>query len=470
MTVATPTPSSGRTALPPGRGGRLAALAAVPASVAVGLVMAAVLWRYPLPAALSLAAGVGLVALLALTLARYRAAVGLGVLLLGVAMVEPAPSDAVFFVAIAVALATGRFHLRDAPVPAVAILAVLAAVNMISAIQVADAARAGLFFAITLYLAIFALWIAGYVDRGARAQVILRAYVAGAAASALLGTVAVLGGPSAGGLFVESGRARALFQDPNVFGPFLIPALLMVVEELLHPRLLRARPLTKALLAALLALGILFSYSRGAWVNLGIGLVVMAAVLALRRGGARQALGLLAIAATAAVLVAAIVVATGSGDFLAERARPQTYDTERFSGQQAGVRAAGEYPFGAGPGQFESVASISAHSTYARALGEQGFPGLFVLGALLAFTLACAVRNAAVGRSAYGIGSAALLGTWCGLLVNGAVIDTLHWRHMWLVAGLIWAATMRSAPGASAPAERAPASTPAASSAGGARR
>ena len=50
-------------------------------------------------------------------------------------------------------------------------------------------------------------------------------------------------------------------------------------------------------------------------------------------------------------------------------------------------------------------------------------------------------RNVALGRDTYGIGSAPLLAAWCGLLANSFVVDTLHWRHLWLLAGLIWAGT-----------------------------
>ena len=52
-----------------------------------------------------------------------------------------------------------------------------------------------------------------------------------------------------------------------------------------------------------------------------------------------------------------------------------------------------------------------------------------------------------LGRDTYGIGSAALLAAWCGLLANSVFIDTLHWRHLWLVAGLIWAAQVSSSAG-----------------------
>jgi O-antigen ligase len=190
-----------------------------------------------------------------------------------------------------------------------------------------------------------------------------------------------------------------------------------------------------------LVLGVLFSYSRGAWLNLAVALTVLGAVLAVR-GGTRQALALLAVGLVGAAVVAGTVVATGSADFLAERARPQTYDTTRFAGQRAGLEPAWEYPFGAGPGQFEAIAGISAHSTYARAVGEQGFLGVLVLAALLGFTLGAALRNAVRQRDTFGIGAAALAAAWCGLLANSAFIDTLHWRHLWLVAGLIWAGTM----------------------------
>jgi hypothetical protein len=63
--------------------------------------------------------------------------------------------------------------------------------------------------------------------------------------------------------------------------------------------------------------------------------------------------------------------------------------------------------------------------------------------ALMVLTLFLAVRNAEAGRDTYGIGSAALLAAWCGLLANSVFIDTLHWRHLWLVAALIWAAAAR---------------------------
>ena len=64
-----------------------------------------------------------------------------------------------------------------------------------------------------------------------------------------------------------------------------------------------------------------------------------------------------------------------------------------------------------------------------------------------------ALRNVVLGRDAYGIGTAALLGAWCGLIFNSVVVDTLHWRHLWVVAALVWAgAARRDVPNAAVPA------------------
>ena len=97
------------------------------------------------------------------------------------------------------------------------------------------------------------------------------------------------------------------------------------------------------------------------------------------------------------------------------------------------------HPVGIGPGQFLFHHPVDPHSTYVRSLAEQGFPGLGLWLAIVISTLVLALRNVVLGRDTYGIGSGALLGAWCGVVFNSAVVDTLHWRHLWLLAALIWA-------------------------------
>lgn len=407
--------------------------------LALFLAAAVVLSRNPLPLPVVLAIGIGLLATLCLALARYHAAVALGVLLLAAVRLEPAPADVLFGVVIAVAFATGRFRLERVPLSVTALVTLFLALNLLSSVEVVDAARTVEFFAITLYLALFGLWLTGYVCSPSRARLVVVAYLVAAVVSAALACLALFVPLPGGEAFVDGPRAQGLFKDPNVFGPFLVPAALILMEEIVAPRLLRLRRLTKLLLLSIVTLGVLFSFSRAAWLNLAVASAVLFLVLALRRGGGRRAMRLFAVVLLAAAAGFGVVSATSSAGFLQERASFQVYDVQRFGAQASGLDLAAQYPLGIGPGQFERVSDLSAHSTYVRALAEQGALGLVALLALMLLTLGFAARNAVLGRDTYGIGSAALLAAWCGALANSVFIDTLHWRHLWLLAALIWA-------------------------------
>ena len=156
-------------------GDRALPLLAAAASLPVGFALGLALYGAPPPLALALAGGLGLLFVLALALARYDAAVALGAVLLAVQVVEPSPSDGVFFVVLAVALVTGRFHLKAVPRPVVVLLAVFGALNVMASVQVVDPERAIVFFGTTAYLALFAIWLAGYTTSRRRALLLVRA-------------------------------------------------------------------------------------------------------------------------------------------------------------------------------------------------------------------------------------------------------------------------------------------------------
>ena len=390
------------------------------------------------------AAGLGLLVVAALAIWRYDAAVALGFLLLGFVRIEPAPVDGVLAIVMAVALVTGRFDLRSAPLWANGLVALFLAANLLACIEAVKPSRAASFMSVTVYLCILGLWTAGYVRTTPRARMVLILWLGVGVVSAALSTLALYvafpGSIEFHALYVD--RGQGLFKDPNVYGPFLVPPAILVLHELLEPRLLRGGRLFKLVCFTILVLGVTTSYSRAAWLNLGVGVLVMLTVLPLRRGGVARA-GTLLLALIACIGVAAVaVIATGSSSFLEERAQYQTYDNDRFGAQRSGVELAEQHPIGVGPGQFELLSPVSAHSTYVRALAEEGWVGLILLGGLLVATLGAAVRNMLLGRSTAGLSSTALLAAWCGLLANSLFVDTLHWRHLWILAGLIWAGSM----------------------------
>lgn len=399
------------------------------------------------PVPVTVAVGLAAVGLLALTLARYETAVALGMLIFGVVFVEPAPPDAVLGIVMLVAAITGRFTLRAIPLPMIVVILGLLAANAVSAIFALYPGRAAFFFMVTAYLAVFSLWLAGYVDSVERARRVVRPLVAGAVVSSLVG-VAVLFVSFPGKAvvdFSDGARARGFFKDPNVFGPFLVVVALIVLAEILEPRLLKGRLVTKLGILLSLSLGIVFASSRAAWLNAVVGVLVMLVVYALRRRGGLNVAKIVVSLVVAFVVAISTMAATGSGDFLRERAQLQSYDVERFAGQRAGIELAQDYPLGIGPGQFEQTVGIAAHSLYVRVLAEQGLVGIALLAALLFWTLAFATANVVRGRDSFGVSSAALLAAWCGVMVNSTFVDTLHWRHLWLVAALIWVGAMRHA-------------------------
>ena len=414
------------------------------AITAFGAALTLLLYRNPPSALIVLGFAIVVLGSLWLAIVAYDTALAVAVVLLAAVRFEPAPTDVVFAILIAVGLITSRFRLRRVIPGAVLLVGAYLALNLVSAIAVADEQRAVSFFSITFYVACFGLWLAAYVTSSTIARRITRCYVAVAVASAIVASLAILVSFPGSDLFTRIGRAEGLFKDPNVFGPFLVPAALIVMEEILTPRLLRGRRTTKILMFLALSLGVLFSYSRAAWLNLVVGLLVVLVIVSFRRGGGKAAGRALAIVALASISLGAAVAFSGSLSFLEQRAKVhQSYDTGRFGAQSESIKWAMEYPLGIGPGQFERRAHISAHSMYARTLAEEGIPGLIVLLILMLATLGWALQNAIRGHDTYGIGSAALLGAWLGILLNGAFVDTLHWRHLWFVAALIWAGASR---------------------------
>ncbi len=433
-----------------------AALAAalVPAAVAALLVLAfglaEVLDAANVSLALGLAGGVALVGFSLLCIKRFRVAVAIALLLMGFVRFQPAPTDAAFAVIMTVAALTGRFRLTGVPLVIRWIVGLMLIVNVMSFIDVVELTEAVQFFFITAYLLVFAVWMAGYLDSHAKARMIVVTWLIVGTISAVL-AVAALYLPIPGRTFILSTvdggeRASAFFKDPNVFGPFLVPIAVILLELKITsrvPRLVRLRPWTGWAVLACLTLGVLFSYSRAAWGNYVIAVTVMLVASSIRRRGARRAMrammGLLGTGAVALVVLSA----SGSIAFLENRAHLQSYDSKRFAAQSYGWKLGWSHPLGIGPGQFQFHYPVESHSTFVRTFSEQGLLGLTLWIAVLVVTLIIAVRNVLRGRDTFGIGSSALLGAWCGLIFNSAVVDTLHWRHLWLVAALIWASAVR---------------------------
>ena len=395
--------------------------------------------------ALAVLGSLAAICLLLLTVARYETVVALGFAVFGVLLVEPALPDLIFGIVMLVSLLTGRTRstLRHSPPLVVYALGLFIVLNLF-ALAAAESVGHGVFFlAITTYLALFGVWVAGYVDSKARARRLVASLVIGATITGVLAIIALFAPFPGSAQLVYFSRAKGFFDDPNVFGPFMVVPFALILAELVEPTLLawRRRWLVAILLVS--GAGVLFSYSRAAWLNTGLVVVAMIVAYALRRGGLRQATKTVGLGIAAVGAVIALLFLTGSTNFLLARAHLQAYDTDRFQGQDESINLARTHIFGIGPGQYLDVVGIGAHSTFMRALGEEGVLGLALVALLLLATLIFAAGNVVHGRSTFGISAVPLLALWIGLIANSIFVDTLHWRHLWLVAGLIWAGATR---------------------------
>lgn len=404
------------------------------------------------PSRLVLVPAVLVFALIAAWLAvtRPRIAFVLAFSLLGVVRVEPAPVDAVFALLIAAtfALSHARPHVPSfiaLPVAAFAVLSLLSVVNA------ADLHRAIKFEFITIYMLALAVWLSWAFARRAWTHVAMKAYLVVAIISGALGPAALYLPLPGKSVFLYSGaRAEGLFKDPNVYSAFLVPAAIILLEEVTVPRLLAWRRSVVIAAFAIVSIGIVVAYSRAGWLDLAVAVATLVFVQAIRSGGIRRAFKSIVLLAVSGVAGFGVLAVTGSLSFLQERSHLKGYDSQRFSNQRSAFADITHHVFGFGPGQADVLLPLSTHSSYVRAAFEQGMLGLASLILIFAGTLVCALILARRRLDVNGVGTAALLGIWLGQMSNSFFIDTLHWRHIWIAAALIWCGysmvTTREAP------------------------
>lgn len=373
-----------------------------------------------------------------LSITRATTVLALGFVLLLAVRIEPAPSDAVFAI-----LIIATFVLRRPRLHVPAFIAVplggFVLVTLLSIINARDLHRAIKFEFITLYMIALAVWLTWVFADRAWTSIAVRSYVWAAIVSGALGPLALYGPLPGKQSFLYAGqRAEGLFKDPNVYSAFLVPAALILLEEINSPRILAWR--RKRVIAAfgVVSIGIVVAYSRAAWLDFVVGIAALLAVQASRAGGLRRALRSIGLLVLAGLAGLAVLILSGSFSFFQERSHLQTYDQQRFANQHNALADMTHHVFGYGPGQVEVVLPIATHSYFARAAFEQGLLGVATLSLVLAGTVVCAFVLARRATEVNGVGTAALLGIWLGQSVNSIFIDTVHWRHLWIFAGLIW--------------------------------
>ena len=316
--------------------------------------------------------------------------------------------------------------------------------GLISMFTMADYKEIPLYIAVSLFLGLSSVFWAAVIESDmGRLRVLMRGYVLGAVITSCLGIAGYFNAFPGAAKFTLYDRAAGAFQDPNVFGPFLVLPALYLIYGLFY-RSVSLAPLRLALLT-ILALGLFLSFSRGAWgVMVVSGACFYAMLLMTEQSEHMRArlilVGALGLAALAALLVVALQFET-IYEMFDQRARVvQEYDGSqlgRFARHAIGFQWALENPLGIGPLEFGLILGEDTHNIWVKSLMAYGWIGFFAYLSITVCTLVGGARL--VGRlrpwQPYLVCAYA---TYIGHILVGWVIDIDHWRHVYLLIGLIW--------------------------------
>ena len=360
---------------------------------------------------------------------------------------EPAIADAMMILVIVMIPVLGVVRFGKAALVNFALLAVFVALGIAGTGMSVTFDTAITHQMVTLFLATGAFVLAGYIaaDPIPRFSMVFWCY----AISCLVATVAAFAGyfdivPSAFDLFTNYGRARGTFKDPNVYGAALGPAITFTAWIMLREPAKRAY--VGGFVALPLVIGLLISFSRGAWISTGLSLAILAGLTSMtsrRQADVRRLsiVGVAAIAASVVLLFAVFQIEHVRSLFTERASLDQSYDAGpdgRFGGQEKARNLILDNPFGIGTHTFrDKFHHEEPHNVYLSMFLNAGWLGGLLYALAVVATLVIGMRAAIVNGALQG-GFVVASAAFAGVAFEGFVIDSDHWRHFYILMACIW--------------------------------
>jgi len=187
------------------------------------------------------------------------------------------------------------------------------------------------------------------------------------------------------------------------------------------------------------------SFSRGAWGQMVFSLVLMLVLLlcASQSGYERGRIVILSSfgGLALAFFIAALLSVDKIADLFHERiSMEQNYDmgdTGRFGRHLFGFTLVLDHPLGIGPLQFRHMAPEDPHNTYLNVFLSGGWLAGICNVVVVIATIVWGLRFAFVAapwRRAY----LAIYAAFVGTAGESVLIDSDHWRHYFLLLGVMW--------------------------------
>ncbi|MEM5500626.1 hypothetical protein WNY59_03385 [Ahrensia kielensis] len=366
-----------------------------------------------------------------------------GAFLSGFVIAEPAPYE-LFMAGLIGVWALLGLKIPASISPLVVLILLFNVGGIVSLMTMDNWSSQVIYVAVSFFLGLTSIFFAAVVAaRPSLLRVIFSGYMAAALITGTIGILAYFGAMPSADLFLRFGRAKGAFQDPNVFAPFLcLPALFCLHQILVRPAI-KSLPYMAMLLV--IALGIFLSFSRAGWGLFVLSALLLTAALLISNpsGRFRVRVTLLAITALIAVSIALLIALQFEAvrDIFFTRAQlVQDYDGARlgrFARHWIGFMMATEHPFGIGILEFGEMFGEDTHNIWLKALFDYSWLGFFAYVTLMVWTLGAGLKILFRNRP----WQPYLLCTYIifiGHIVIGNVIDTDHWRHFFLLLGIIW--------------------------------
>lgn len=290
-------------------------------------------------------------------------------------------------------------------------------------------------------------------------ETFMKVYIVSCVIASILGTIGFVLQTE---LLTWDGRAKGLIDDPNMYGSFLIPAVMFCAYFLSRPR---GRKLLLFGAMSIILLGIVLSFSRIAAV------AVMACLLAHlffhnRRRPRRLILILGGVVGFGFLLIAvgSLLSPEFSEKLLDRLTIAKSYDLGeegRYGRYLLVLPMILQDPIGVGVLQLEKVFPEPIHNIWLSSFVNYGWLAGFAWITLVISSVVVSIRNYRKTKNDITI---TLLLSLIGIVMCTTLHEGEHWRHLWLSFGLVWGLNTFNIepPGKTKPAVRPAAGTPAA--------
>jgi hypothetical protein len=362
-----------------------------------------------------------------------------------IVFIEPSPFEAMSLLGFCVFAFTG-LSLRASLLPLAMLLLLINLGYSLAASAVVNENGVIAWVLTSWYLALTALFFAAAL--GVNTQARLNALAGGCLAAAVVASAAAIIGysrlfPAADELLLLYERARGTFKDPNVLGAFLIFPSLLALQRMIFATGRHA--VAAAALLVLFAAALFLTFSRAAWGGIVLASMLALLLMFLTARLPSQRLRIVVVGAAGAGLSLAFVIALLSIDTVAELFRQraefgQSYDVGaqgRFARYELGTGLALDAPFGIGPLQFSKYFSEDPHNSYLNAFMSGGWLSGACHFTLVLLTLVLGLRYLFV-VTPWQHTMIAVYAGYAAVAAASLVIDSDHWRHGFLLLGVLW--------------------------------